>query len=174
MIDPNRHRFGTIVRIMAYVLKFINFTKIKQKLKNQIKTHIKKDIKEYYKFIKLWSEDIKASENYFFSKASIEVKHFINESNYKKFTREQDGIIKYVGRILATDNVTSVGKYTSAMQDLASTSFYVPVIDKHSPLAYSIINEVHWHSQVARHSGVETTWRYVLKTAFIIEGCEAM
>ena len=54
------------------------------------------------------------------------------------------------------------------MQDLASTSFYVPVIDKNSPLAYSIINEVHWHSQV------ETTWRYVLKTAFIIEGCEAM
>ena len=60
------------------------------------------------------------------------------------------------------------------MQDLASTSFYVPVIDKNSPLAYSIINEVHWHSQVARYSGVETTWRYVLKTAFIIEGCEAM
>ena len=55
------------------------------------------------------------------------------------------------------------------MQDLASTSFCVPVTDKHSPLAYSIINEVHWHSQVARHSGVETTWRYVLKTAFIIE-----
>ena len=81
LIDPNRHRFGTIVRIMPYVLKFINFTKIKQKLKNQIKTHIKKDIKECYKFIKLWSEDIKASENYFFSKASKEVKHFINESN---------------------------------------------------------------------------------------------
>ena len=45
LIDPNRHRFGTIVRIMAYVLKFINFTKIKQKLKNQIKTHIKKILK---------------------------------------------------------------------------------------------------------------------------------
>ena len=170
MIDPNRHRFGTIVRIMAYVLKFINFTKIKQKLKSQIKTHMKKDIKESYKFIKLSSEDIKALENYFFSKASKEVKHFINER--KKFTREQDGIIKYVGRILATDNVTIVEKYTSAMQDLASTSFCVPVIDKHLPLAYSIINEVHWHSQVARHSGVETTWRYVLKTAFIIEGRE--
>ena len=172
LIYPNRHRFGTVVRIMAYVLKFINFTKIKQKLKNQIKTHIKKDIKECYRFIKLSSEDIKASANYFFSKASKEVKHFINESNYKIFTREQDGIIKYVGRILATDNVTIVGKYTTAMQDLASTSFCVPVIDKHSPLAYSIINEVHWHSQVARHSGVETTWRYVLKTVFIVEGHE--
>ena len=58
------------------------------------------------------------------------------------------------------------------MQDLASTSFCVPVIDKYSPLAYSIINEIHWHSQVARHSGVETSWRYVLKTAFTIEGRE--
>ena len=118
------------------------------------------------------SENIKASENYFFSKASKEVKHFINESNYKKFTREQDGVIKYVGRILATDNVTIVGKYTSAMKDLTSTSFCVPVIDNHSPLAYSIINEVHRHSQVAKHSGVETNWRYALKTAFIIEGRE--
>ena len=45
LIDPNRHRFGIVVRIMAYVLKFINFTKIKQKLKNQIKTHIKKILK---------------------------------------------------------------------------------------------------------------------------------
>ena len=45
LIDPNRHRFGTVVRIMAYVLKFVNFTKTKQKLKNQIKTHIKKILK---------------------------------------------------------------------------------------------------------------------------------
>ena len=172
LIDPNRHRFATIVRIMAYVLKFINFTKIKQTSKNRIEIHVKKDIKECYKFIQLSNEDIKASENYFFSKASKEVKHFNNERNYRKFTREQDGIIKYVGRILATDNVTIVGKYTNTMQDLTSTSFCVPVVDKYSPLAYSIINEVHWHSQVAKHSGVETTWRYVLKIAFIIEGRE--
>jgi len=60
---------------------------------------------------------------------------------------------------------------TSVMKDLCSTSFCVPIIDKHSPIAYSIINEIHWYSEV-KHQGVETVWRHVLKTAFIIEGRE--
>ncbi|XP_066935306.1 uncharacterized protein [Clytia hemisphaerica] len=58
---------------------------------------------------------------------------------------------------------------TSTMKDLTSTSFCVPIIDKHSPLAVSIINDIHWNSTV-KHSGVETTWREVLKTAYILEG----
>ena len=60
LIDPNRHIFGTIVRIIAYVLKFINFTKIKQKLKNHIKTHIKKILK---KFINVLNYRVKISKH---------------------------------------------------------------------------------------------------------------
>ena len=37
-------------------------------------------------------------------------------------------------------------------------------------MAYSILNEVHWYSSAAKHSGIETTWRYALKEAFIIGG----
>ena len=47
---------------------------------------------------------------------------------------------------------------------------YQSIIYKHSPLAYSLINEVHCHSKTAMHSGVETVWRYVLKIGFIIFG----
>ena len=32
------------------------------------------------------------------------------------------------------------------------------------------INEIHWYSKAAMHSGVETVWRFVLKEAFIIQG----
>ena len=39
-----------------------------------------------------------------------------------------------------------------------------------SPLAYSIINEVHWYNKVARHSGVETVLRYTMKYAYIMGG----
>ena len=46
---------------------------------------------------------------------------------------------------------------------LSWNKFCVPVIYRHSPLVFSIINEIHWHSNVAKHSGVETIWRYVLK-----------
>ena len=61
---------------------------------------------------------------------------------------------------------------SDVMKDLSSSTFFVPVIYKHFPLAYSIVNDVHWNSSVAKHSGVETVWRYVLKTAFIISGRE--
>ena len=57
----------------------------------------------------------------------------------------------------------AVTKMTDVMRDLCSTTFFVPMIDKHSPLAYSIINEVHWHNKVAKHSGMETVLRYTLK-----------
>ena len=54
--------------------------------------------------------------------------------------------------------------------DLTSSTFCVPILDKYSPISYSIINEVHWHSEDARHSGSETVWRFVQLIAFIIEG----
>ena len=60
---------------------------------------------------------------------------------------------------------------TNAMQDLSAATFCVPIVDKHSPLAYAIINDVRWNDKVAQHSGIETVWRYVLKKAYVTEGC---
>ena len=56
------------------------------------------------------------------------------------------------------------------MKDLASTTFCVPLVDSVSPFSYSIANEVHWHSKVASHSGVETVLRYTQKYAHTLEG----
>ena len=47
----------------------------------------------------------------------------------------------------------------AVMKDLPSVTFCVPVIYRHFPLACTIINEIHWYSNVAKHSGVETIWR---------------
>ena len=56
------------------------------------------------------------------------------------------------------------------MQDLSAAAICVPIVDKHSPLAYAIINDIHWNDKVAQHSGMEMVWRYVVKKAYIIEG----
>ena len=56
------------------------------------------------------------------------------------------------------------------MQDSSAATFCVPIVDKHSPLAYAIINDIHWNNKVAQQSGVKMVWRYVLKKAYIIEG----
>ena len=60
---------------------------------------------------------------------------------------------------------------TNTMHDLSASTFCVPIVDKHSPLAYAIINDIHWNNKVAQHTSVEMVWRYVLKKAYIIEGC---
>ena len=107
------------------------------------------------------------AENYFFKKATLEVKKFAKPSQYEKISTEAKGILYYSGRILPTDGISAACEMTAVMKDLVSTTFCVPVIYRHSPLAYSIINEIHWYSNVAKHSGVETIWRYVLKVYFI-------
>ena len=60
------------------------------------------------------------------------------------------------------------------MLDLSSTSFFVPIIHKNSPIAYSIISDIHWYHKVAKHSGVETLMRYVLQKVYAIEGRSLM
>ena len=60
---------------------------------------------------------------------------------------------------------------TATMLDLLATTFCVPVTSHHSPIACSIVNEVHWHEEV-KHSGIETTLRCVLKKTYIIHGRE--
>ena len=113
---------------------------------------------------------IDLAEDYYFKKASIEVEHFVNEAQYTKFSKEKDGKLLYTGRILPTNSTSVTGSMTNAMHDLSAATFCVVIIDKHSPLAYAIINDIHWNNKVAQHSVVETVWRYVLKKAYIIEG----
>ena len=55
------------------------------------------------------------------------------------------------------------------MKDLAASSFCVPVIEKNSPVANAIVNDVHWNDSTVTHRGFETALRSVLKKAYIIE-----
>lgn len=55
------------------------------------------------------------------------------------------------------------------MLDLTASTFCVPLVDKNSPLAFSIIYDVHWNSKSSKHAGIETTIREVLKKAYVID-----
>ena len=74
----------------------------------------------------------------------------MKENRYKRISKEKEGILYYTKRILPNQNVTVVGRMTNVMKDLQQTSFCVPIIDKHSPLAYSIVNEIHWYSNIVK------------------------
>ena len=94
----------------------------------------------------------------------------MKSADYERFCIEKNGILIYSGRILPDSEITVAGRMTNAMKDLNIDTFCVPVIEKHSPLAYSIVNEVHWYNKTVMHCGIESIWRYVLKIAYIIEG----
>ena len=76
----------------------------------------------------------------------------------------------YTGRILPSQPINAVTTMTEAMKDLCSTSFYVPVIDRHSPVAYSIAMHFHWNDKTVLHSGIETVLRKISTYVHIIGG----
>lgn len=117
------------------------------------------------------SEDyVKSALNYFFLTASLEIKRFTKQIAYKHISKEKNGIRLYTGRILPSQKINNKINLSDVCADLCSASFCVPIIDKYSPLAYAIVNEVHWYNYDACHSGNETVMRFVKKIAFIIEG----
>ena len=58
----------------------------------------------------------------------------------------------------------SVKLLEEVMKDLCSSTFSVPVIYN------NIVIEIHWHSDTAKHTGVEIVWRHVLKHGYLIQG----
>lgn len=169
LIDPNRYRYKKVVRILAFVSKFC--TNLIQRIRNcRSNRSLYVAVKTSpYSTVYLSDHDIYLAEMYLFRKCSLEIKHFLPVKAYSSFTTEKNGVLMYTGRILPTEKITVVGEFTDAMKDLTATTFCVPVVEKHSPIAFSIVNEVHWHDKTAQHSGIETTLRYVLKRAYIIE-----
>ncbi len=115
-------------------------------------------------------EDVRRSEAYFHRKATEEVHKFLKPNQFKDITTESKGVLHFTGRILPEDEVTVLGRVTDVMKDLCSTTFCVPITEKHSPVAFSLVNDIHWNDKSVMHSGVETTLRYVLKKMYIIDG----
>ena len=175
IIDPNKHRFKTVVRILALVYRFI--AKLKEKLQNKAKGDIDNvNINTpSTSFTQVLSKHkIQRSENYFHQKATEEVKEFSKPGKYEKISSKKDKILYYTRQILPNQDIKHTGNPTDITLDLSSTSFFVPIIHTNSLIAYSIISDMHWYHKVAKHSDVETLMRYVSQKFYVIEGQSLM
>ena len=159
LISPTRFRFNKVVRIISIIIIFIRKCKLKSVRENQQE-----------KYLKITEEELVEARNYLFRVASKEVKDAMKKDKYEKISVERDGILFYTGRILPTQKVSAAVTLTDTMLDLSDTMFCVPLVLKSSPVALSIVDEIHWYHEVAKHSGVETVLRYTMKYAYIIEG----
>ena len=93
----------------------------------------------------------------------------MNQKVYEKESVEKDGILYYTGRVSASD-ISFHCDVTEKMLDLSDKSFVVPIVDRQSPLAFAIVNQVHWYDETYNHTGVESTVRGLMPIAHILKG----
>ena len=115
----------------------------------------------------LQQNEIKKAELYFFMLATLEVKKFSKERDYKDCSSLQDGVLYFMGRILDSMEVNAM---EVVMFDLNPLSFCKPMVDRFSPIAYSIMVETHWKS--VNHLNATCTFRESLSQVHIIGGRE--
>ena len=163
LISPNKFRFEKVVRILALVVMFVKKCKLKSPKNYQCGAST---------YVKISEEDMQESRDYFYRIATKEIKATMSKEKYKKISVERNNILYYSGRILPTQQISASTKLTDTMLDLTATTFCVPLVMKSSAVALSIVNDVHWHHEIARHAGVETVLRYILQYVYIIEGRE--
>jgi hypothetical protein len=109
--------------------------------------------------------DMANATDYFFRKAKKEVKRFTKTAEYKHCSFEREGIIFFSGHLFDFGRVKAMEE---VMFDIWPVSFCKPIVDRHSPVAYAIMLEMH-QTQV-NHLNSITTYKESLDTAFIIQG----
>ena len=200
VIDPNKFRFRKVVRILALVHLFIRNLKLKTKFRSNLAVHFIKQLPAQFgshhdKYlvtqeknkaiafpfnckkglvVTLSDECLIALLFYFYKKATLEIKHFLSKNAYKHISKERNEVLYFTGRILPSQEFDGKLNLSDVCVDRTMASFCVPIVDKFSPLAYALINEIHWYNADAMHSGNETIMRYVQKIAYIMEGRSLM
>ena len=189
LVNPNRFKFSTVVRIVGLVLLFLhNCAKKAKNIKRKFSIFHVDDTRKSGQYIvfpclatlanrvvsvavvRLPENFLTAAKNYFFRKATREVQQFVDPKRYKNISVSKNGILYYSGRILMTQKIDGDFNFSDAMLDLSESTFCVPLTDVHSPIAYAIVSETHWYDPDIKHKGVETTLRFAQTTAYIIGG----
>ena len=188
LIDPNKFRFRTVIRIMALTLLFLS--KISKNIKKlncleQLNLFEESDapskstyfvtlIKPPSKLfvVHLTQNFLEAARNYFFKKTTLELKHFVDTKKYETISSMKDEILYYSSRILPSQKISGKLSLSDVCFDLDANSFIVPIVDALSPVAYAIVLETHWFHPDVAHGGVESVLRFSQTKAYIIGGRE--
>ena len=195
VLDPNKFSFKKSVRVLALVLIFV----VKMlNVKKRVSVHVSVETK-HFNIPDLFSQPegnflvttgekskglqcpkglvvelpdimIKFALAYYFKKSTLEIKHFLPKHKYCNISKEIDGIMYYSGRILPDQKVENKLSVADVSYDLSEKTFCVPMVDRLSPVAYAISDEVHWNSFDVRHGGIESVLREVQCISYLIGG----
>ena len=100
--------------------------------------------------------------------ASMEVVQFNSKQLVERHTVLKDGILLSRGRIIDGMNFLETADLDTLNLGSLGVKTMIPVIDRWSPLAYSIAQHFHW--TVVKHRGMETCLRFSLEHVHILQG----
>ena len=105
---------------------------------------------------------------YLFRTTTAEVKEFTKKSILEKQGVEVGGIIYSKNRLLEAVEFQKVTGMEQVHLDPLGVNVKVPILDRYSPVAYSIAQHIHW--EVSNHAGMETCSRLCLERVHILQG----
>ena len=128
------------------------------------------DKEQPVKFFKLNEEHLSAALEDLFKRATKEVITYNHKKDIDKIATKSGGILYYNSRLLEEAELKVVGHLadTINIEQFIGVNFRVPLVDQHSPLAYSIA--LHFHFTKFPHKGAETQYRMSLQFSKILNG----
>ena len=120
------------------------------------------------KDVLLCDKDLHYALLYLYRKASLEVKQFVNKKVVDKVAYDIDGILLSKGRLVDGLNFIETGELGEFHLGSLGIKVRIPVLDRWSPLSYSVAQHVHW--SIGKHKGIETTNRLSLENVCILQG----
>ena len=168
--NPNKRSWVSSVRVVSYILRFISHCKPGWSPPWFPSLSPVSPITTEYPFLRkdrphLTDIEIKRAENYYFLKATKEVKKFSSEKEYKDSYIVKNGILYFVGRILDSQEINSPEE---TMLDLTPLSFVKPIVDRYSPIAYSIM--LHSHESISHHRSATASLLESRYLSYILRG----
>ena len=148
-IDPCHTRWPVSVGVLAFILRIADIAKRRPTSKSRRPTQ----------------DERTRAELIFFQIATKEVKHFSKEKDWKPYTIMKDKVLYRTDRVLQGQKYDDM---ENVFVDVEPLMFVKPVIDRYSPLAYSIM--LHSHGIGAHHQNAAATIRNSLEIAHIIGG----
>ena len=110
----------------------------------------------------------KLAITYLYRTATDEVKQFVKPDFLEKVSVETDGILYSKNRLLESMEFKVVSGMNMTNLDPLCINVKTPLIERHSPLAYSIAQYIHY--EVSGHAGLETCNRLSLERVYILQG----
>ena len=105
---------------------------------------------------------------YLYRKATHEIKEFHSGEKIEKIAVEREGVLLSSGRLLDEMNFQETADLPNLNLGSLGVKVNLPLIDRYSPLAYSVSQHIHW--EVAKHRGIETCNRMSLENVTIMHG----